>query len=42
VKSSHLHRRPRGRLGLTELADSYSLFAIRGLGRADWTPPAAG
>ena len=41
MKSSHLYRRPRGQLSLTELADSYSLFAIRGLGNADWTAPSS-
>ena len=39
MKSSHLYRRPRGTLSLVELADSYSTFAIRGLGKADWAPP---
>jgi hypothetical protein len=38
MKSSHNSRRPRGNLSLEALADSYSLFAIRGLGMADWTP----
>jgi AcrR family transcriptional regulator len=40
MKSSHMYRRPRGGLSLVELADSYSLFAIRGLGHAEWTAPA--
>ncbi|MDG2261679.1 MAG: TetR/AcrR family transcriptional regulator [Actinomycetota bacterium] len=40
MKSSHTYRRPRGQLGLLELADSYSLFTMRGLGASSWTPPA--
>jgi AcrR family transcriptional regulator len=42
MKSSHLYRRPRANIGLTELADSYSVFAIHGLGAADWQPPTPG
>ncbi len=41
MKSSHLYRRPRRGPSLTDLADSYSLFAIRGLGHTDWSPPTA-
>ena len=42
MKSSHLYRRPRANIGLTELADSYSVFAIHGLGAANWQPPTPG
>jgi len=41
MKSSHLNRRPRANLGIVELSDSYALFALRGLGAAQWTPPSA-
>ena len=38
LKSSHLLRRPRGTTGVSELAEAYARFIIRGLGDADWNP----
>lgn len=39
MKSSHLHRVPGSRAAVTEMADSYALILIRGLGKADWVAP---
>lgn len=41
MKSSHRHRLPGTKAGITEFADSYTLLLVRGLGKADWVPPSA-